>query len=104
MWSHHTGAKDDTLWDCAVVLFLRDGCAFPYNRGAVLRAEKDQCVARTELLEDAGRSFCGKTGLAAASVGGLRFEGQPACDRGVVQSCNSVGFIEGLFSCWFAAP
>lgn len=47
VWSHHTGAKDDTLWDCAVVLFPRDGCAFPYNRGAVLRAEKVQCVAGT---------------------------------------------------------
>lgn len=53
---------------------------------------------QAQLLEDPGRSSCGETGPAAASVGGLRFEGQQACDRGVVQSCNSVGFIEDLFS------
>lgn len=45
VWSHHTGAKDDTSWDCADVLFLRPDRAFPYNRGAVLWAEKVQCVA-----------------------------------------------------------
>lgn len=50
------------------------------------------------LLEDPGRSSCGETGRAAASVGGLRFEGQQARDRRVVQSCNSVGFMEDLFS------
>lgn len=97
VWSHHTGAKDDTLWDCAVTLFLLPDRAFPYNRGAVLRAEKVQCVAGAELLEDPGRSSCGETGRAAASVRGLRFEGQQACDRGLVQPCNSVGFIEDLF-------
>lgn len=95
VWSHHTGAKDDTLWDCAVVLFLRNGCAFPYNREAVLRAEKVQCVAG---LSNWRTCDAAPAGWTAVSVGGLRFEGQQACDRGVVQSCNSVGFIEGLFS------
>lgn len=53
---------------------------------------------RAQFLEDPGRSSCGETGRAAASVGGLRFEGQQACDRGLLQSGNSVGFIEDLFS------
>lgn len=53
---------------------------------------------RGELLEHPGRSSCGEKGRAATSVDGLRFEGQQACHRGVVQSCNSVGFIEDLFS------
>lgn len=45
VWSNHAGAKDDTLWDCAVTLFLRPDPAFSYSRVAVLRAEKVQCVA-----------------------------------------------------------